>query len=55
MSLLSRIVDVRMHHPERIAERLTDRPRGTMPAGDEKLMIIACDHPARGALSAGGS
>ena len=38
-----------------IAQTLADRPRGTLPEGDGKLMIIACDHPARGALAAGGA
>ena len=40
--------------PERIARALADRPRGCPPEGDGRLMIIACDHPARGALAAGG-
>lgn len=45
---------VRAYEPERIAEVLRDRPRGTMAqGGDAKLMIIAADHPARGALAAG--
>ena len=53
--LTDRIVDVRARAPERIAQTLADRPRGTLPEGDGKLMIIACDHPARGALAAGGA
>ncbi len=53
MSLLAQIAEIRIHHPEQIAERLANRPRGTLPAGNAKLMIIACDHPARGALAAG--
>ena len=53
--LTDRIVDIRAHAPERIARTLADRPRGTLPEGDGKLMIIACDHPARGALAAGGA
>ena len=53
--LTDRIVDVRSRAPERIAQTLADRPRGTLPEGDGKLMIIACDHPARGALAAGGA
>ncbi|MBE6474416.1 MAG: deoxyribose-phosphate aldolase [Actinomyces succiniciruminis] len=51
--LTDQIVAVRTHEPERIAQALADRPRGTLPDGDGKLMIIACDHPARGALAAG--
>ena len=53
--LTDRIVDIRARAPERIAQTLADRPRGTLPEGDGKLMIIACDHPARGALAAGGA
>ncbi|WP_291455972.1 deoxyribose-phosphate aldolase [Actinomyces sp. oral taxon 448] len=52
--LTDAIIETRVHHPERIARALADRPRGIAPAGDGKLMIIACDHPARGALAAGG-
>ena len=51
--LTDAIVDVRVHDPGRIAQVLAERPRATMPAGEDKLMIIACDHPARGALAAG--
>lgn len=51
--LTDRIVEIRAHEPERIARVLADRPRGTLPDGDGRLMIIACDHPARGALAAG--
>ena len=53
--LTDRIVDIRARAPERIAQTLADRPRGTLPEGDGKLMISACDHPARGALAAGGA
>lgn len=45
---------VRAFEPERIAEALRARPRGTMARdADTKLMIIAADHPARGAFAAG--
>ena len=53
--LTDRIVDIRARAPERIARALADRPRGSLPEGDGGLMIIACDHPARGALAAGGA
>ena len=54
MTTIDEIVQVRAHEPERIAKVLRDRPRGTMPEGaDAMLMIIAADHPARGALAAG--
>ena len=52
--LTDRIVDIRARAPERIAQTLADRPRGALPEGGGRLMIIACDHPARGALAAGG-
>ena len=45
---------VRAYEPERIAQVLRDRPRGMMARdASSKLMIIAADHPARGALAAG--
>ena len=45
---------VRACEPDRIAQVLRDRPRGMMARdADTKLMIIAADHPARGALAAG--
>ena len=54
MITIDELGEVRAHEPERIAQVLRDRPRGTMPqGGDAKLMIIAADHPARGALAAG--
>ena len=45
--LTDAIVNVRVYDPGRIAQVLAERPRATMPAGEDKLMIIACDHPAR--------
>lgn len=53
MSLVERIVEIRAQDPHRIARVLAERPRGTMPSDGGKLMIIACDHPARGALVVG--
>lgn len=52
-SLTEQIVQVRTHHPERIAQALADRRPGAVPQ-DRKMLILACDHPARGALAAGG-
>ena len=52
--LTDRIVEIRARAPERIARALADRPRGSLSEGDGRLMIIACDHPARGALAASG-
>ncbi len=57
MSLtVDEIRQVRMHEPERIARALAERPRGSRPTQPgAKLMIIAADHPARGALAAGSN
>jgi Cgl0159-like len=46
--------EIRSHDPGRIKRLLATRRRRDVFGADGKLMIIACDHPARGALSAGG-
>ncbi|MGW7076386.1 Cgl0159 family (beta/alpha)8-fold protein [Streptomyces sp. NPDC054866] len=51
---LAELVRVRAHHPEAIAEAAARRTRRTLLGGSGRLMIIAADHPARGALSVGG-
>lgn len=51
--LTDEIITIRTHHPTRIAEALAERPRGKQIEEDSSLLIIACDHPARGALEAG--
>ena len=43
-----------MHAPEAFAKALRERPKADPARIDGNLMIIACDHPARGALGAGG-
>lgn len=54
MTTIGQIVEIRAYAPQRIAAALRDRVRGAMPRDpDAKLMIIAADHPARGALAAG--
>ena len=53
MSLISQITEIRATNPARIRATLADRPRPETIPADGKLMIIACDHPARGALGAG--
>lgn len=48
------LVDIRTSHPQEIAERAAARARPSSwlgPGG--RLMVIAADHPARGALRAG--
>ncbi|KOU58860.1 aldolase [Streptomyces sp. MMG1533] len=52
---LSRIVDVRVHNPGAIAEAAARRVKATsLLGGHGRAMIIAADHPARGANGVGG-
>jgi len=54
MSDLNDLVEARMHRPDAIAAAAAARRRPTSLVGEHgKLMIIAADHPARGALRAG--
>lgn len=53
MVTIAEIPKIRLQEPSRIAEALRNRRKGEMPKNGKKLMIIACDHPARGALRAG--
>jgi DhnA family fructose-bisphosphate aldolase class Ia len=46
---------VRARHPEAIAEAAARRARRPLVGDTGRLMIIAADHPARGALGTGGS
>jgi hypothetical protein len=51
---ISSLVESRIRRPEAIAHAAATRRRPTSYLGDHgKLMIIAADHPARGALRAG--
>lgn len=57
MSFVTDIADlheVRATEPQRIAKLLGERRRRSLLGDDGRLMIVACDHPARGALSATG-
>jgi DhnA family fructose-bisphosphate aldolase class Ia len=48
------LVDIRTHRPQAIAEAASSRLRARSLLGEHgRLMIIAADHPARGALRAG--
>lgn len=52
--LLRRIVAKRVHDPEAIAEAAANRVRAKSPFNDRgRTMIIAADHPARGANAVG--
>ncbi|HEY6813255.1 MAG TPA: deoxyribose-phosphate aldolase, partial [Propionibacteriaceae bacterium] len=47
--------EIRSRNPQRINQLLRARRKRELFGPDGKLMIIACDHPARGALSAAGN
>jgi DhnA family fructose-bisphosphate aldolase class Ia len=51
---ISELNEVRSRDPGRVKRLLAARRRRELFGPDGKLMIIACDHPARGALSAAG-
>ena len=46
--------EIRSRDPGRVKRLLLARRKRDLFGPDGKLMIIACDHPARGALSAAG-
>ncbi|MFF4559681.1 deoxyribose-phosphate aldolase [Streptomyces sp. NPDC001435] len=48
------LATVRARHPEAIAEAAARRVRRPLLGDDGRLMIVAADHPARGALGVGG-
>ena len=54
MSLIAKLSQIRMHAPGAFARALRERPKADPAQLSGNLMIIACDHPARGALGAGG-
>ncbi|MBQ1119413.1 deoxyribose-phosphate aldolase [Streptomyces sp. B15] len=47
------LASVRTRHPEAIAEAAARRARRPLVDASERLMIVAADHPARGALGVG--
>ena len=52
---ISRLVELRSTRPHAVAEAAVARPRPASFLGEHgRLMMIAADHPARGALRAGG-
>jgi DhnA family fructose-bisphosphate aldolase class Ia len=53
-SSISELNEIRSRDPGRIERLLKARRKRQLFGPDGKLMIIACDHPARGALGAGG-
>ncbi len=50
---VSDLVRVRSRHPEAIAEAAARRARRPLVGGSGRLLIVAADHPARGALAVG--
>jgi DhnA family fructose-bisphosphate aldolase class Ia len=51
---VAEINEIRTRDPRRIKRLLASRRKRELLGPDGKLMIIACDHPARGALGAAG-
>ncbi|MGW7362389.1 Cgl0159 family (beta/alpha)8-fold protein [Streptomyces sp. NPDC054841] len=47
------LVRIRAHHPEAVAEAAARRRRRPLVGSSGRLMIVAADHPARGALAVG--
>lgn len=54
-SLTEQLCRLRAREPGRVAQALAQRPPSPPVTELERLLVIACDHPARGALAAGGS
>ncbi|MCU1405082.1 MAG: putative aldolase [Glaciihabitans sp.] len=52
---LARLRDIRASSPADIARSFSTRGRRPILAGDKRLLIVAADHPARGALGVGGN
>lgn len=51
---LQMLIDTRVSRPQAIAEAASNRRKPQSLLGDHgRMMMIACDHPARGALGAG--
>ncbi|MDF4250780.1 deoxyribose-phosphate aldolase [Streptomyces sp. WMMB303] len=51
---ISELAALRTRHPEAIAEAAARRRRRPLVRDGSRLMIVAADHPARGALGVGG-
>lgn len=55
VATVDELTEIRLLDPGRVRRVLTERRRPQQPIPpDGRLMFIACDHPARGVLSAGG-
>ncbi len=51
---LGELTEVRVRHPERVAEGWLQRRTRALVGDDGRLLIVAADHPARGALGVRG-
>lgn len=51
---LAELTEVRVRHPERVAEAWQQRRTRALVGDDGRLLIVAADHPARGALGVRG-
>lgn len=49
------IKDIRAENPEAVAKALQARKRRELIRGDGRLLIVAADHPARGAIAVGNN
>jgi Cgl0159-like len=52
---LERVRELRAHHPEAVAQAAAARHRRPLLAAGGRLLLIAADHPARGALGVRGA
>lgn len=53
MSLIEKLSEKRAYHPDAVARALQNRPPANAPSPGQKILVLACDHPARGALGVG--
>ncbi|MET9268497.1 deoxyribose-phosphate aldolase [Kribbella sp. NPDC003557] len=51
---MGELTEVRVRHPERVAEGWLQRRTRALVGDDGRLLIVAADHPARGALGVRG-
>lgn len=54
-SSIADLNEIRAREPHRVKRLLGSRSRRSLFGTDGRLMILACDHPARGALAAAGN
>ncbi|MGC4962015.1 Cgl0159 family (beta/alpha)8-fold protein [Gordonia sp. DT101] len=54
-STYAEVTAIRATHPQAIAEAWARRRRRATVTGSDRLMIVAADHPARGALTVGSN